>query len=263
MDGDAGRGTLSLSSWFGGGRLFDVSGALAILLFLIAFQIMAIWGLIGAVLAPFNQRDVYATDPIEVDLGTVGYSIPGNYVLVDRTGGSSSYRYVKLMVLRRGFEPRTGENAAEWKTWDENGRQVGSGKPGGTVTITISNTGSTRVGTLDHHVRHGAYPAEPSEFGLVRYAGGYLDGSRRAYYVSEDGYGAGSGGPAIVVCDPNIGRMPELYDVSRFCWSGYRLPDGAWVRYEYYTHDLSDWHQIDEQVRALMSGFSRTQPAPG
>lgn len=259
----AGQQRRSPGSSFGGSRLFEFGGFIGFVFAVILGIALTMSVIFNGIQLALNDRDHLSTEPIEVDIGTVGYSIPGNYVSVVPQGEPGSHQFVRLMVLRRGFEPRTRENAAEWKTWDEDGRQIGAWNPGGTVRITISNTGYPRVGPLERYVREGAYPAESTDYGLVRYAGGHLDSTDLAHYVADDDDRAGNGGPIIIICDPSIGRMPELYDVSMDCRSGYQLPDGAWVRYEYYTNDLSDWRRIDEQVRALISGFARTQPMPG
>ncbi len=259
----AGHEGLGLSGHIGGGRLFDLGGVLLAFAVVLALKAIAFWAFATVIFGLHEPRDGYSTDPIAVDIGTVGYEIPGNYVSVVPQGEPGGYQFVNLMVLRQGFEPRTRENAAEWRTWDEDGREIGAWNPGGTIRIKILSSDYPNVGVLENHVRDGAFPAEATDCGLVRYAGGRMDNNDLAYYVSDDEYRADNGDQVVIICDPSIGGMTELYGVAMDCRSGYRLPDGAWVRYEYYTNDLSDWRQIDERVRALISSFARTQPTPG
>lgn len=258
--GQEGRGRKAA---IGSVRLFDVSGALAILILPVALFFVVVSMFIGAILVPFNHRDRYATDPVEVDIGMVGYTVPNNYLSFLPQGEPSGFHYVRLMVLRRGFEPRTEDNAAERIYRDEDGRQIGAWNPGAVVSIRISNRDLLGIRRLERLVELGGSPTEAADYGLARYTGGSLDRRDETYYTSGDDYQAGDGGPAVIVCDSSIGGMPEIYDVIMKCEGGYRAPDGAWIQYEYYTNDLSDWRRIDEEVRALIGGFARTQPMPG
>lgn len=263
MGQEPGRDYRRLRRQFGDGRLYDLGGVFALLLGLVALFAVVLWLIVGGVLAMINHRDHYATDPIAIDIGAVGYTVPGNYVSVVPQGRPGGHQFAEIRVLRQGFEPRTEENRADWKTWDADGRLVGEQNPLNTVSIRISNLDLLGVRLLERHTRDGAYPAETAGYGLIRYAGGLLDTYDRTFLVSGEDYRTAEGGPAVIVCDPSIGGMPELYDVTMNCVGGYLAPDGAWIRYAYYSNDIADWRRIDEQVRALVNSFTRTQPAPG
>ena len=247
----------------GGGRLFDLGGVFVALLVIVALKANALWMFIGATLAPFNHRDRYSTEPIEIEIGTVGYSVPGNYVSVLPQGRPGSYQFAKLTVLRQGFEPRTLENAAEGEPREVDNPPVSPWRPGLVVNIRISSREVVGTRLLQRFVDDGAYATETASFGLLRYAGGRLDRIDEVLYTSGEDYRTADGGPAVILCDPKVYGMRDYYGVTLDCVGGYRAPDGAWIRYQYFTNDLEDWRWIDEQVRSLVGGFARTQPVPG
>jgi hypothetical protein len=193
-----------------------------------------------------------ATNTVALTVGTTGFHIPANYVVLSSARRGGSQKELAMAAIAPGFEGYTLATAQEFTANAVDSR---------VVNFTLKSEGlalpeQDRLARVYLQTQDSSGPAQtaaaiprgtPGPYGLRQYAlrpdSGYRD---MDLFV-----GATDSGSLILLCD-----RPSADTPSPNCLRDTRLNEKLGLSYRFKRAHLADWKTIDSGLRALIVRFS-------
>ena len=224
----------------------SIKSRAAFIVLLVVLGIALIFGYREHKMAAYLKDDQFSTEPVEVIIGQRGYLVPRNYlrsVSYDQQDGRDIR--AKMRALWPGLEPLTQENEHFWE------RRY----PRRQVVMHIVDHGTEGHRRLQNAIKYHLVDSKPrpGPFGLMQYSGK----THRFFVPSNGAYLTPDGNQLVFACKDAKEQTKELFDFEALCTVDYKLPDGAWLYYNFFMVNLEQWREIDRAVRALVESFRR------